>query len=453
MSLSPAFRFLVSQQWAMELDVFTRMVALIERHAYGERFDAKEVARIVAMDDEDAPAAAGPVRKPEPGMTIAGDTAVIPIRGVLARYADAVNGICQPRGRSAESVQSDLLKAAAAGVNRIVMVLDSPGGQVAGTAETARLVAQLSSQGITMVAFVDGMAASGAYWIASQADEIVASATTAIVGSIGAAQVFSERIPDDKREKLHVITSAPAKPGGPVNEAQLANMRAVIMNMAAAFGDAVQMGRGLTDDQRTKVVTAEIWTAQQALALGLVDRVASLADVLGTPSLASAIPAPGAPPAATAAVPGENPVKLTMNQVLALIEAHPTHSALISQRAKADDDEGAIRLAIAGADLTTATATIGDLRSQITANATAHQTALAELQGKVTAAEARATKAEQDLVKARAHAPAGDPGADNPATSGGLDPNAKTCTGAQYDAMSVAEREAFAKRGGVVLDA
>lgn len=62
------------------------------------------------------------------------------------------------------------------------IVIDSPGGTVDGTKDLADAIAAASKP---TVAYVDGLAASAAFWIASAAQEIVASNTTTMLGSIG----------------------------------------------------------------------------------------------------------------------------------------------------------------------------------------------------------------------------------------------------------------------------
>ncbi len=67
----------------------------------------------------------------------------------------------------------------------VVIDIDSPGGTIFGSQAIADGVAEFREKtGKPVIAFVSGMAASGGYWSAASADEIVADAGTAI-GSIG----------------------------------------------------------------------------------------------------------------------------------------------------------------------------------------------------------------------------------------------------------------------------
>jgi capsid assembly protease len=440
MSLSPALRFLSSHQWAIEDTTFDKLVSILERHAAGEKLDAEAITAAIGRDPQATDAR-------EPAMEITGDTAVIPMRGVLARYADSVNGICQARGRSAESVQRDLIAAAEAGVNRIILRLDSPGGEVSGTAETGELLRQLSARGIHTIAFIDGMAGSAAYWIASQAEEIVASSATALVGSIGVKMAVVERIPDEKREKVHVITSAPAKSSPQINEAQLSNLRSLVQDMAGAFATAVAAGRGLTEEQTAKVATGEVWTAQQGMTLGLVDRIDSLDALMKrTTSHAGAVSAPATLAASAAVHPaddhaaannGDASMKLTAQALAALVAAFPHHSAYISERALAGDEEGAIRTAVAAKDRKQAEDALAEMKAKHEAEAKAHTETKAEL-----------AKLQKDHAELKALKAGGkdDPGEGAPAGASA----GKSMAREAFAALSLAQQSEFLDQGGKI---
>ena len=62
------------------------------------------------------------------------------------------------------------------------MVVDSPGGQVTGTDLLAEAI---KNSATPIVAYIEGMAASAAYWIISGASKIVASSDLDRIGSIG----------------------------------------------------------------------------------------------------------------------------------------------------------------------------------------------------------------------------------------------------------------------------
>lgn len=340
MKLSPALRFLSNQVWAIHPPVFEALSALLESRANGDRSAAEFVER-----------ADGSIGTAEPAPQIVGNTGVVQVRGVIARYADQINGSCQDAGRSAETLQRDLLALAAdPRVQRIVLRLDSPGGTVAGTSETADTIRQVSAGGKPVIAYVDGMAASAAYWLASQADEIVMAGPTSEVGSIGVitAHVDATRAQEARGFKVSVFRTSPLKAPGAMGETLTREQAAAIdrdlKDFHAVFAGAVQAGRGLTDEQVTAATTGEMWRPTQAIAMGLADRVATWEQVVGG---SSPIQIPGAHRSGDTVVAGtdalnpavapkaqandeESPVDTKLMATLAaLCQAHPTHAAAI----------------------------------------------------------------------------------------------------------------------------
>lgn len=405
--MNPAMRFLTANAWALTPTVFDALCAIIESHARGEKNQAS------AMDlGSDEPAT-------QPAMQIIGDAAVIPVVGVLARYSSQVNGMCQDHGRSAESLQADLQAALVnPNVRRVILRIDSPGGSVAGTAETGDMIRRVSAAGKPVIAFVDGAAYSAAYWLASQCDQIIASADTAGVGSIGVLTTMLSRAADTASGKLLVVRSTPLKAVGvgPITDEQLASVQRSIDDIHEAFAIAVQAGRGLTDAQIATIATGELFVASKAIAMGMVDGIASFDDVLNGGQQTNV------PPSTQTYVPtisastrhqGKTTMKLTAQALAALIVAESAHAALISQAAIAGDDEPAICAKIAAAKTGEAQARIVALEQELSAR----DAALAEAKAKhdaETAAHAKTaaalTLAQGKQAKLAALATVSDPG-------------------------------------------
>lgn len=408
-NLPPSLRFLEANAWALEPRVFEALAEIVERHAAGIRLDGGEIAAAIGREPE------GDRGPREPAMQVVNGTAVIGLRGVIARYSDQVNDVSQPTGRSAESLLADIAKAQAdQSVRRVVLRIDSPGGTVAGTAEIGDAVRALSASGKAVFAFVDGQACSAAYWIASQADEVVASSTAAMVGSIGVIGALVERATGKDVVKVHVIRSAPLKApgamGGPVSDEQLASMQRMFTDLHEAFAVAVAGGRGLSKDQQAAATTGESFVAARAKALGLIDSVepwgafvarisadVDRIDVQGDPMrIVATLSADGTSPEATTAgiQPAPSPetpagtetMKITVQVFAALIAAHAMHSALISSMATGDPAKGLqpasedeIRAAITKADHKVLTDRVAELEAQAAAEATEKAAALAKV--------------------------------------------------------------------------
>ncbi len=393
--LSPALRFLSSNKWAMVPEVFAGLTAIVERHDAGIRLNAEEIRAAIGND--------GPSQSGEASMQIIGDTAVIPIRGVIARYSDQVNGACQDAGRSAESIQADLKSAMGNFlVKRIALRIDSPGGTVAGTAETG---AAIRASTKPVHAFADGMAASAAYWIGSQADSFTASGPTTEVGSIGVitAHVDETKRQDAKGVRVHVIRSTALKAPGAAGEAlsgeQLASIQREINSLHGAFTAAVASGRNMDATQIAQVSSGEMWTADQAQALGLID------GVQGWDAWLASLPSRGAR-ASTSKQPTAKASAMDINALSALTDKHPTKAAEIVAQVKAGKNAEQIEahlVNLAREDkITELTVTSADALAALTAEKTAHTAAVTAHAAALKTKDERIAALEKQLgVKAK----------------------------------------------------
>lgn len=95
-------------------------------------------------------------------------------------------------------------------VDGILLVLDTPGGTVAGTETLAAIIKNTKKP---IVAFVDDMCCSAGYWLASQCDEIIANNSTAQIGSIGVMMSFADVQPYYEKLgiKFHSINAPQSK--------------------------------------------------------------------------------------------------------------------------------------------------------------------------------------------------------------------------------------------------
>lgn len=184
-------------------------------------------------------------------------------------------------GTSTVAVRSALRAAARdKEVSAIVLSIDSPGGHVAGTQELADDVAAVNET-TPILAHIDDLGASAAYWVASQASSISVN-RSGMVGSIGVMTSLIDSSGKAEAEGIKVIpvTSGPLKgagmPGTEVTEEQIAETQSRVDAMAAQFFEAVKTGRGMDDKALAKVNTGAVFTATEALDLGLVDHVRSM---------------------------------------------------------------------------------------------------------------------------------------------------------------------------------
>lgn len=266
-------RALAERPWAILPSVHAAMVEVVERRCAGRDMTAEERERYEAARRTARPQAAP------------GAVAVIPVHGILAQRMDLF--METSGGTSYEGLAEQLAAALAApGVSTILLDVDSPGGEVHGLEEFAALVAK-ARQVKPVVAIANTLAASAAYFIASQADELVVS-PSAEVGSIGVIMMHDDYSKFLEREGIArtYVTSSPFKaefnPTTPLSQDSKDYAQAMVDRYHGVFVQAVASGRKVArkrveeDFGKGRTVTAE-----RAFELGMADRVESFADLVG----------------------------------------------------------------------------------------------------------------------------------------------------------------------------
>jgi len=208
--------------------------------------------------------------------------ALVPIAGPIFPKANLMTELS---GATALSVFATDLQAAvdSAEVKAIVLDVDSPGGAVSGMAEAAGIVRSLRGSSKPIVAFAQGMMASGAYWLSVGTDEIVVSPET-LVGSIGVVTVGAyQEIADLDGMRLVEITSsnAPNKRPDVRTPDGVAEIRRTLDGVEAVFLRDVAEGRGVSVE---RVISdfgqGGIKVGEAAVAAGMADRIGSLEEVM-----------------------------------------------------------------------------------------------------------------------------------------------------------------------------
>jgi signal peptide peptidase SppA len=167
-------------------------------------------------------------------------------------------------------------------VKKVMMIVESGGGSVSGTKELADDVRALNEKK-PVTAYINDIGASAAYWVASQASNVVCN-EMAEVGSIGVVAVVEDTSEAYERAgvKVHVISTGDMKgaftDGAPVTDAMIEEMQAKVDFYSVMFKDAILSARDIPD--LDSIADGRTYTAQQALKFGLVDGVARLEDVV-----------------------------------------------------------------------------------------------------------------------------------------------------------------------------
>lgn len=183
-------------------------------------------------------------------------------------------------GISPDSVRRQLRQAERSGrVAAVVLRMNTGGGTVAASQEIARIVDEFDADKPIVVSMGD-TTASGGYYIASQADRIVAQPGT-LTGSIGVIWTTFDYagLLDKVGVKIETITAGKHKdmflPGRMTPERRVI-VQELVDDSYEQFIDAVVDGRGLTDASVRSLATGQLYTGEQAFKLRLVDELGGL---------------------------------------------------------------------------------------------------------------------------------------------------------------------------------
>lgn len=252
---------LVTGHWAIEENYFNEIKAAAELRAE----DPKAFMELM------------PAEKQENKLiNIDGDIATIKISGPLMNRDTWVTrwfgGTAYPTIIEAISIaeENDSVKS-------INFDIDSPGGAVAGVDNTALAIKNIKKP---TKARVGNMAASAAYWLATQADKIDATSLTARFGSIGVIVAYYDYSEMDKKYGIKhvVITSsgAPDKYADGATKEGAEKIRAELDDIENVFVKRVAEGRGTTNEKVLEDFgQGGVLIAEKALNAGMIDKIAT----------------------------------------------------------------------------------------------------------------------------------------------------------------------------------
>jgi capsid assembly protease len=266
MSYEHVIRAAARLPWAILPEKLDEIVAFLELKANGGQV-AEEVA--------DAYAAS---RKPAPER--AGGIAVIPMYGVIGQRMNLMNAMSG--GTSIEKLTADFRDALAdSQVGAIVFDVDSPGGSVFGVEELATEIREARGSK-PIVAVANSLMASAAYWLGSQADELVVT-PSGQVGSVGVLAMHVDQ--SAMNEKLGIRPTvisagkykAEGSPDAPLSEEARDYMQARVNDYYDTFVGAVAAGRRTGREViRSGYGEGRVVLARQAVRQGMADRVGTL---------------------------------------------------------------------------------------------------------------------------------------------------------------------------------
>jgi protease-4 len=164
-------------------------------------------------------------------------------------------------------------------VKAIILHINSPGGGAAASQEIYHEVLRVRQEKKKkIIASIESVGASGAYYIASGCDKIYAN-DASVVGSIGVIMEWTNYGDLMRWAKLKnvVIHAGELKDAGDpsrdLTPKEQAYFQSLVDNMYTQFVHDVATGRHSSDDKIRPLATGQVWTGQQSLPLGLIDKV------------------------------------------------------------------------------------------------------------------------------------------------------------------------------------
>lgn len=200
-------------------------------------------------------------------------TALVEVRGEIASDTEA----------SAERLVSALTDAFQdPGAQAVVLRFNSPGGSPVQAGIVNDEIRRLKAQhGKKVYAVIEEAAASGAYYIAVAADEIYADKAS-LVGSIGVLMDgfgfvgAMEKFGVERRLLTAGENKGMLDPFSPADPLQTAYAKAMLDQIHQQFIDVVKQGRGSRLKETPQTFSGLFWNGEDALRLGLVDKLGNL---------------------------------------------------------------------------------------------------------------------------------------------------------------------------------
>ena len=164
-------------------------------------------------------------------------------------------------------------------VKAIVLHINSPGGGASSSQEIYHEVLRVRREDHKkVVASVESVGASGAYYIASACDLIYANEAS-VVGSVGVIiewTNYGELMKWAKLKPVVIHAGALKDAGDPTRDMtpqEAAYFQSLVDNMYTQFVRDVAKGRHTTPERILPLATGQVWTGEQAIPLGLIDKI------------------------------------------------------------------------------------------------------------------------------------------------------------------------------------
>jgi signal peptide peptidase SppA len=273
MKLQELRRALSGKLWFVHGPKFNEMLAMAELFCTGGAPAPQSLSPLVPALSARTISSGGP-----------GAVAVVPLYGMLAHRGSIWSYFFG--GATVEALTEQLRGAVNdPRISAIVLDVDSPGGDVEGIDELASEIYNARKQK-PITAVSNSLCASAAYYLASQASEIMVSPSS-LTGSIGVYTVHEDdsRFLDNAGVAITMIKYGENKGEGnpyePLTDPARAHLQEMVDTFGQMFDKAVARGRGVkADDVHAKFGQGRIYDAKKAVSLGLADKVGTFDDAL-----------------------------------------------------------------------------------------------------------------------------------------------------------------------------
>ena len=270
----------LSTPWALMPERLNALTAVLARWSQG--VPASEAV----MDRIDADRTAREARRQAVSSAAGGGIAVLPLYGVITQRGNLVDDVSGPGSVSTQVFAQALRQALADDtVSQILIDIDSPGGSVYGVSELADEIAAARTQK-PVVAIANSLAASAAYWLGAQADELYVT-PGGEVGSIGVWQAHFDYSQALAAEGVTPTLISAGKykvegnPYAPLDEEAQGFMQSRVNDYYGTFTKAIARGRAAPIAQvRDGMGQGRVLGADAALAENMVDGVSTFDGVL-----------------------------------------------------------------------------------------------------------------------------------------------------------------------------
>lgn len=285
--------YLFGQKWAIYQPALNAMIEIVERVlddpvAIAKAFHGTQYNKYLSNDNEPVKGALLPsIDLPRLDNTfdvrLNGNVAIIPVTGVIFPRSASVPmsfGAHTTLARLSHdfnvALNSDVVKS-------IIMVYDTPGGDITGVSEMAQMIFRAREKKL-VISYIYGMGASAGFFLSSAGKETVAGDTSE-VGSIGvvAQWVDTSEMESKKGIQRHEIISnvSPNKRLDPSTTEGAKQLQKTVDDLAQVFVEAIAKHTGITfQEVLDKFGQGKMFVAKEAMERGMVDRISTLDEVI-----------------------------------------------------------------------------------------------------------------------------------------------------------------------------